>query len=144
MSWRGKYLSPLGEMMHIPMLSTIGASRSFEDVPLDGWNDVPKPRTARSSDVFCQARICGDSLIDAGIHEGDVAVIRTTFDNWELKPGQLLAVWSPYGLLLKFVYWTLKGEVRLVSANKACADIVLDAEDVAIKGVVEYTMHYWR
>lgn len=132
------------QLMHVPVLSTIGAARSFDDLPIDEWVDVPAPKHVRSSDRYCSAIIVGDSLIGRGINDGDVAVVRLTFDASELKQGQLLAVWTPYGLLLKFVFQTLKGKVRLVSANPKYEDLLLDADDVNVQGVVEYTMHYWR
>lgn len=131
-------------LMHIPIVSTIGAARRFDELPFDGWIDVPAPKNARKTDSYCSAIIVGDSLTGRGIQDGDMAVVRRTFDASELRQGQLLAVWTPYGLLLKFVYWTLKGKVRLVSANPAYEDLVLDADDVSVQGVVEYTMHYWR
>jgi SOS-response transcriptional repressor LexA len=132
------------ELMHVAVLSNIGAARRFDDIALDGFRDVPKPKAARKTDQYCISPVAGDSLRDAGIRDGDEAVIRTTFDAHELTPGQLLAVWTPYGLLMKFVYWTLKGQVRLVSANPDYEDILLDADLVTVQGVVEYTMHYWR
>ena len=133
-----------GTLMHIPVVSTIGAARRFEDLPIDEWADVPTPKHARKTDRYCSAIIVGDSLVEKGIQDGDVAVIRLTFDASEMHQGQLLAVWTPYGLLLKFVYRTLKNKVRLVSANSEYEDLFLDADDVSVQGVVEYTMHYWR
>ncbi|MGA9773218.1 MAG: S24 family peptidase [Blastocatellia bacterium] len=131
-------------LITIPLVSTIGAARRFDELPIEGFLDVPKPKGARNSDRYCSAAIMGDSLIERGINDGDIAVIRLTFDANEFQQGQLLAVRTPHGLLLKFVYWTLKGKVRLVSANPKYEDILLDAEDVSVQGVVEYTMHYWR
>jgi SOS-response transcriptional repressor LexA len=52
-----------------------------------------------------------------------------------MKPGQLAAVFTPYGLLLKHIYYTLGNKVRLVSANPAYDDLVLDAEDVTVQGI---------
>lgn len=130
-------------LMRIPVVSTIGAARTFDDLPIDEWVDVPAPKHARKTDRFCSAIVVGDSLTGCGIHDGDVAVVRLTFDAGEQRQGQLLAVWTPYGLLLKFAYWTLKGKVRLVSANPDYEDLLLDADDVKVQGVVEYTMHYW-
>ena len=105
---------------------------------------MPKPRGAQDGHQYCVATVEGTSLRDAGINDGDEAVIRTSFDPAEVRQGQLLAVNTPHGLLLKFVYWTLTREVRLVSANPEYEDLLLDAELVEVQGVVEYTLRHWR
>ena len=123
------------EWMHIPVLSTIGAARSFYDLPLRGWVDIQPPLGARPSDQFCAGIVNGESLYDDGIHDGYYVVFRLTFEREEIKPGALVAVFTPYGLLLKHIYYTLDKKVRLVSANPAYEDIVLDSEDVTVQGI---------
>lgn len=128
-------LVPITEWLHIPVLSTIGAARSFDDLPIAGWIDVQPPPGARPGDQFCGGMVNGESLADDEIHDGYYVVFRLTFEREEIKPGTLCAVWTPYGFLLKHVYLTLDGRVRLVSANPAYEDIVLDASDVTVQGV---------
>lgn len=78
----------------------------------------------------------GLSLVGDGIFDGDCAIVRLTFDQYEVTPGRLVAVLTPYGLLLKHIYLTLDDRVRLVSASPDFADILLDSTEITIQGVV--------
>jgi SOS-response transcriptional repressor LexA len=82
-----------------------------------------------------QAVITGSSLIDDGILDGDCVIVRLTFERYELTPGRLVAVLTPYGLLVKHIYVTLDDHVRLVSANPAFEDMVLEPEEVTVQGI---------
>jgi SOS-response transcriptional repressor LexA len=129
-------IETISHWLHVPVLCTIGAAKSFYDLPITGWIDIKPPKNARPSDRFCAAMVNGDSLEGEGIQDGDFVVIRTTFEAHEIRPGKLVAVFTSYGLLIKHIYVGLNDKVRLVSANKAYEDIVLDAEDVKIQGIV--------
>ncbi|HEX8183781.1 MAG TPA: hypothetical protein VF747_03495, partial [Blastocatellia bacterium] len=63
----------------------IGASKSVEDLPIDDWREIRAIRNARSIDRFCAACISGDSLAEEGIFDGDLVIVRITFDSFELK-----------------------------------------------------------
>jgi SOS-response transcriptional repressor LexA len=128
-------IRPITEWMHIPVLSTIGAAKSFDDLPIRGWIDVQPPIGARPSDQFCAGVVNGESLLDDGIQDGDFVIFKLTFNIEDLKPGQLVAAFTPFGLLLKHIYYTLDGKARLVSANPAYEDILLDTADVIVQGV---------
>jgi SOS-response transcriptional repressor LexA len=135
MQYEIRGLSRLTHWLHIPVLSTIGAARSFDDLPLRGWIDIQPPLGARPGDEFCGGIVNGESLRDDEIHDGDTIIFRLTFDREDIKPGKLCAVFTPYGFLLKHIYYTIGGKVRLVSANPAYEDLVLDAEDVTVQGI---------
>jgi SOS-response transcriptional repressor LexA len=121
--------------MRIPVLSDIGAAKSFNDAPIEKWREIRPPGT-RARDQLCGAEISGNSLVDDGILDGDLAVFRTNFESHELKPGRLVAALTPYGLLIKHIYVGLAGNVRLVSANTGYEDIVLDSGEVTVQGIV--------
>jgi SOS-response transcriptional repressor LexA len=127
--------TPITEWLHIPVLSTIGAARSFYDIPIRGWIDIQPPLGARPGDEFCGGLVSGESLAEDEIHDGDTIVFRLTFEREDIKPGAICAVLTPYGFLLKHLYFTLDGKVRLVSANPLYEDLVLDAEDVTVQGL---------
>ncbi len=128
-------IKPIAEWLHIPLLSTIGAARSFDDLPISGWIDIQPPLNARPGDQFCAGIVNGESLSGDEIHDGHYVVFRLTFERDEVKPGMLCAVWTPYGFLLKHVYFTLDNRVRLVSSNPAFEDLVLESEDVRVQGI---------
>jgi SOS-response transcriptional repressor LexA len=125
-----------GATVRIPVVCMVGAARSFEDSPIQGWREIRPIKNARPFDRFCAAPVAGNSLIDEGIIDGDYVIVRLNFEDYDITPGKLAVVNTPYGLLLKHVYQTLDRKVRLVSANPAYEDIVLDADDVTVQGVV--------
>ena len=114
----------------------IGASNSIENLPIDDWREIRPINNARPSDRFCAARISGDSLTDEGIYEGDFAIVRLNFEAYELKPGRLVAILTPSGLLVKHIYQTLDGRVRLVSANRNYSDLLFEGDAVSIQGLI--------
>ena len=122
--------------VRIPVICLIGASRSIEHLPIREWRDIRPIKNARPFDRFCAARVSGNSLLDDGIHDNDYIIARLTFELSEITPGKLVAVLTPYGLLIKHIYLQLDGRVRLVSANPVYEDIVLDTTDAEIQGIV--------
>jgi SOS-response transcriptional repressor LexA len=124
-------------LVRVPIVSSIGAARSADNLQIDEWQEIHLLKPRRQSDIICGAIINGDSLSDEGIYDGDCVVVRKTFDSHEITQGRLVAVFTPYGFLIKRIYRTMSGQVRLVSSNPAYEDIVLDIEEIVIQGVVE-------
>lgn len=122
--------------LRLPVISAIGAAKSFYEFPITEWRDTRPIPHSRQQDQFCASPVCGDSLNGDGIFDGDYVILRLTFERHEIKQGQLVAVFTPYGLLLKHIYFTLNKKVRLVSANTEFEDILLDAEEVNVQGIV--------
>lgn len=129
--------------LRVPVICMIGASNSLVDLPIEEWREIRPIDNARPFDMFCGAKVCGDSLKEDHIVDGDYAIVRVTFERYEITPGRLVAALTPFGLLIKHVYPTLNGKVRLVSANRLYSDLLFDAEDVTIQGVVVRTERDW-
>lgn len=134
---------PVRYSMRVPVVCMIGASKSLVDLPIEEWREIRPIENARPFDRFCGAKVSGDSLIDDHIVDGDYAIVRITYDSHEITPGRLVAALTPLGLLVKHVYPTLKGQVRLVSANPHYPDLLFDTEDVVIQGVLVRHEHDW-
>lgn len=83
---------------------------------------------------FCAVIVVGDSLRDAGIQSGDVAVCR--MQKHLDYDGQLTAVLTPSGLTLKYVFKDFEDKVRLEGANSNYLPQWYDAQDVSFQGVV--------
>lgn len=137
---------PALQLMRVPYSVTTGAARSHSEAEREGYDYVPRPRNYKPTHQYILCPIEGDSLIEAGVYSGDIALIRTTYDVSEFVPGDPLAVWTPQtGLVCKFVYFDPFRElVRLASASPDYPDMVLDSSDVVIKGYVEYTIHFLK
>jgi repressor LexA len=122
--------------VRIPTICLVGASRSLEHLPIQEWREIRPIKNARPFDRYCAARVSGNSLYDDGIYDGDYIIARLNFELAEVTPGKIVVVLTPYGLLVKHIYLMLDSRVRLVSANPVYEDLVLDAADVEIQGIV--------
>ena len=131
-------------IMKLPVNSTVAASRSSFPADRDNTITIPRPANARKTDQYKAYFIEGSSLKDAGILEGFIALVRTTFDADELKNGRLMSVYTQAtGHVIKFLHFApLKKEVRLVSANSCLPDMVFPEEEVTIEGIVESVINY--
>lgn len=99
------------------------------------------PAWADDSDRFVLSEVCGDSLRNAGIYDGDYALIHLNCE--EVRDGDLVAAFTPDGMLIKFFYHNHDGHIRFESANPAWPARYYDPEDVTIQGKVIRTERDW-
>lgn len=116
----------------IPVKGQLGAGTSVEFLPSVKWRKVKLPRWAKASDHFVLSEICGNSLIGAGIHDGDFALIHLTAN---VREGDLVAALTPLGMLVKFLAYR-NGKIRLQSANPEYAPYEYDPAEVTVQGRV--------
>lgn len=124
-------LIPLDPMERIPLLGAIAcgdpilAQENIED-----FVDLPKSIKADFA-LTCE----GDSMIDAGIHDGDVVYIRS---QPEVQNGQIAAVLVDGDRATLKRFYFSDGVVTLMAANQAYAPIVkagADVEQVKVLGL---------
>src|SRR5262249_25676564 len=120
----------------IPVVAFVGAAKSIDDLPVMNWRYIRPISNGKSADKLYAAPVVGDSLSGDGIENGDWLIVRTNFEQHKIRPGRLMVALTPYGLLAKHIYLGLNGQIRLVSSNPAFDDIVLDADEVHLQGVV--------
>lgn len=126
-------------LVAIPLLASVGASRSHEGAEVRKWREITPIKNARPFDLFIATTVEGDSLNGDRIFDGDVVIIRLNFDLQEITPGRLVSVLTPAGHVLKHIYVTLDDHVRLVSSNERFPDLVFDIELVEVQGIVVRT-----
>lgn len=83
-------------------------------------------------------KVCGDSMVEADIVDGDIVVIRPTEDLWAISPGQIAVIWiEGEGGTLKHVYYQ-EGDrqITLQSANSAHEARILDSAQVRLQGLM--------
>ncbi|MBE9157755.1 repressor LexA [Nodosilinea sp. LEGE 06152] len=80
----------------------------------------------------------GDSMVGAGILDGDIVVMRPTKDVWAIRPGQIAVIWlEGEGATLKRVYYNEgDNQVTLEPANSAHPTRVLERSRVGVQGVM--------
>jgi repressor LexA len=109
----------------IPLLGKIaaGVPQGALESP-DDMLPVP-PQLFRGTDLFA-LRVKGDSMKDAGILPGDIAVLNRQQD---IADGEIAAVLLDDDATLKFLH-RRRGSVVLRGANPAFSDIVIRGSDV--------------
>lgn len=123
-------------MIRIPVL---GAAFAGKAAPMDpeeivSWRDVRPIKGAGPQDVYCATPVCGDSLKDNNIVDGDwLIMLYTRF----AEEGDLVVAFTPSGRTVKYLYPQDDGTVVLRGANSAYDDQQWLEEDVRIQGVVK-------
>lgn len=118
----------------IPVLGAIQAGLVVEH-PADTVERVELPGVPYRSELYA-LKVCGDSMIDAHICEGDLVVIRPNPDLWALRRDAIAVVWvEGSGATLKYVEFD--GElVHLKPANPAYPVLKVSSENTRLQGVV--------
>lgn len=119
----------------VPILGTICAgSGVYCEENFEGYFYVD--RTIKAD--YC-LKVKGDSMIDAGIYDGDVAFIRKEFD---YEDGEIYAVcWgAEESASLKKLY-KVDNRIMLQPCNAEYSAILADADDVCIVGECVGTYH---
>lgn len=121
----------------------MAAGSPVEYLPFVEWRDVRLPSWANEHDRFVCVRVCGDSLLNApriSVRNGDYALVHLTGD---IRDGDLAAVLTPEGMMLKFIYNEPGGRIRLEPANPDFDIRYFDASEVTVQGRVVRTEHDW-
>jgi repressor LexA len=123
----------------IELLGQVAAGTPIEAVENRESISVPE-EFVRRDNTFC-LRVKGDSMIDDGIRDGDYIIVegRDSADNGET----VVALIGSEATVKKF-YRESDGRVRLQPANAAMQPIMVDAADLAIRGVVVGLMRHYR
>jgi repressor LexA len=123
------------EYKTLNVVGQVAAGASVEFLPVVKTREVRLPSWASETDRFVLSQICGESLSEAGIYDGDYALIHLNYKG--IANGDLIAALTPDGLLIKFFYRERKlGRVRLESANPGFRARYYDPEDITIQGRV--------
>jgi repressor LexA len=122
-----------GATGRVPFLGTIAAGRPIEAVATDEEVVIPEQLLAsRVGDHFV-LKVQGDSMIEEGIHDGDMVVV---LRRDEARAGEMVvALVNGDDVTLKRFF--PEGErVRLQPANHRMAPLYVDAGQVRVQGIV--------
>jgi repressor LexA len=114
----------------VPLLGEVAAGRPLEPFEHPEPVEIP-PSLLRGGDNFA-LRVRGDSMIDEGIHDGDIVIVRrqTTAEN-----GQTVVAMVEGETTIK-KYYRRGGRVELHPANPQMRPIIIEWGDLHIRGVV--------
>ena len=128
---RGMTTTRERKMMSVPIVGTIAAGRPIEAVEVSDGSVLLEDRNYNSSDSFYALRVKGDSMIDEGIFDKDIVVIKKQAS---AENGQtVVAIIDDNEATLKKIY-RLKNRFKLVPANQSMLPFY--RKEVEVRGVV--------
>ena len=117
---------------HVPLVGDVAAGTGVlaaENIE----ETLPVPEDFTGDGVLYMLRVRGDSMIEAGIFDGDYVVVRQqpTADN-----GDVVVAGIPGEEATVKTYIAKRGKITLRPANSALEDMVFDPADVTVFGKV--------
>lgn len=121
---------------HVPLVGDVAAGtdvlaqENIEEV-------LPVPADLTGDGALFMLRVRGDSMIDAGILDGDLVVVR---QQNEAQNGEIVIAGIPGGEATVKTFKRTKGQVVLIPANSRLDPMHFDPSDVQIFGKVVTVM----
>ena len=126
---KGGTPAPANDVVEIPLHGRIAAGMPIE--ALEDQQMLPVPAALLGAGEHYALEVSGDSMIEAGIFDGDFALVRRTE---EARDGEIIvALVHGVEATLKYLHRDA-GKVRLDPANAAYEAQVYDARDVQVQG----------
>ena len=128
----GAGMEVAGTDRELPFLGIIAAGRPIEALPGNDSVQVPPHLLhGRNGDHYV-LRVQGDSMIDEGIHDGDLVVVKR---REEAQAGEMVVALVADEVTLKRFY-PEGDEVRLQPSNPQMDPIWVPADQVRVQGIV--------
>jgi len=136
---RGVRLRHTARTNMLPVLGRIAAGLPIEAIPDETEIDLSEFFMGPNRFVL---RVAGDSMIEAGILDGDMVIVesRNTAHNGEI----VVALIDREQATLKYFQRNADGSITLKPANRALKPMRFAAERVAIQGAVVGQMRSYR
>jgi repressor LexA len=135
---------PQVDTLSLPILGEVGAS-----APREAWEErmgmVPFPRDQvrggrhAERELFA-LRVSGESMIGAGIHSGDLAIVRA--QSTAAHGDIVVVLWDGRSTLKRF--WKMGGRIRLVPENPRMRPIPVNQGQFSIQGKVVAVQRYYK
>jgi repressor LexA len=117
---------------HIPLVGNVAAGTGvFADENIE--ESVPVPEDFTGAGQLFMVRVRGDSMVDAGILDGDYVVVRQQPD---ADPGEVVVAGIPGDEGTVKTFLRRRGKIVLRPENPTMSEMVFDPGDVSIYGKV--------
>jgi repressor LexA len=121
---------------HVPLVGDVAAGTGV--LAQENIEELyPLPEDFTGTGTLFMLRVTGDSMIDAGIHEGDFVVVR---QQAEAQRGDIVVAGIPDDEATVKSYGTRDGKVVLTPANPRLSPMVFDPSEVTVFGKVVTVM----
>lgn len=125
------------EKFHVKHLGQIAAGSAVEIFGYARKSLITRPRWAQKPEQVATAEVCGDSLADEDIRNGDRLVCKIIFDKSEVIEGKLVVAKLPTGRsVVKRIYFK-NDKIVLRSSNEKYKDLIFDRDDIEIEAIVK-------
>jgi len=114
----------------LPLLGRVAAGRPIEAIAQPETVEVPE-MLLRGQDNFA-LRVVGDSMVDEGIHDGDIVIVKR---QREAQNGQTVVALIGDDATVK-QFHRRGGRIELRPANARMTSIVVEEGDVQVQGIV--------
>ena len=120
-----------GRQIELPLLGLVAAGEPIESLPDPEPISVP-PDFVRSGDHFV-LKVRGESMIEDGIHDGDLVVVQSTA---QATDGDMVVAMVDGEVTLKRLYRQAPDTIRLQPANSDKEPIFVAADNLTVQGIV--------
>jgi repressor LexA len=117
--------------VELPLAGRIAAGQPIEAEPEGESVAVPEALTRKGQNYVL--RVNGHSMIDDGIHDGDLVIVNR---RERAQNGEMVAALVNGEATLKRFYREADGRIRLQPANERMSPLYVDEGDVKVQGVV--------
>lgn len=131
-----KVIADARPIRHVPLVGDVAAGTGV--LAQENIEELyPLPEDFTGTGTLFMLRVTGDSMIDAGIHEGDFVVVR---QQAEANRGDIVVAGIPDDEATVKTFSTRDGKVVLSPANARLAPMVFDPSEVTVFGKVVTVM----
>lgn len=120
--------------IEVRRLGQIGCGKVVSFTPRGQKKWISLPAGARSFDKLEEFEVCGDSLEDLYIFDGDTLICRTNFEYCEIKPNRVCIIRfiKTNDLSAKMVQINVDGTVTILSGNIKYAPYVCFTDEIEV------------
>ena len=123
-------------LRHVPLVGDVAAGTGV--LAQENIEELyPLPEDFTGTGTLFMLRVTGDSMVDAGIHEGDFLVVR---QQPEAQPGDIVVAGIPDDEATVKTFGTEDGRIVLSPANERLSPMVFDPSEVTVFGKVVTVM----
>ena len=115
----------------LPVLGRISAG-----IPIDAIEDSNREELMAllTTPGHYALRVCGDSMIDAGIYDGDTIIVQSL--QQAMNGDIVVALIDQETVTLKRIKYLPGGQIKLMADNTRISNLVYDADRITIQGKV--------
>lgn len=123
--------SPPNPSAELPLLGTVAAGSPIESIA--GEETIAVPGSLLGTGLHFALRVRGDSMIDDGIHDGDVVLVRAAE---QAQDGDMVVALVADEVTLKRLFRERSGLIRLQPSNPSLPPLLVPSNEVTVQGRV--------